>query len=92
MFICSCFQVTNFKAPYELEVARSMGGSLSGNPACSAISSPDAIKENFPLIQNYSSQTAAGIPGEQEVIEERENKVISYNHNIMSIVLAFEGL
>ena len=57
--------------PYELEMACDPRGSLAGNPACSAISSPDAIEENFPSIQNYSSQIPAGIPGgEQEVIEE----------------------
>lgn len=56
--------------PYELEMACTpSAGSLAGNRICSAISSSDALKENFPLIQNYSSKT--NVPGgEQEVIEE----------------------
>ena len=63
--------------PYELESACMPSGSLAGNPVCSAISSPSAIRENFPLVENYSSSTvqnrnsqgtAGG--GEQEVIEE----------------------
>ena len=57
--------------PYELESACTPpGGSLAGNPVCSAINTPAAIKENFPLIHNYSSNTANVPQGEQEVIEE----------------------
>jgi hypothetical protein len=61
--------------PYELESACTPpGGSLAGNPVCSAINTPAAIRENFPLIHNYSSNMAnvpANVPGgEQEVIEE----------------------
>jgi hypothetical protein len=59
---------------FELESACTPpGGSLAGNPVCSAISSPDAVKENFPLAQSYDNKTAKGqgIPGgEEEVIEE----------------------
>ena len=62
--------------PYELESACMLpGGSLAGNPVCSAISSPSAIKENFPLVKDYPGNAAldenAQPPlGEQEVIEE----------------------
>jgi hypothetical protein len=46
---------------------------LAGNPVCSAVSGPNAVKENFPLVQSYDNKTAdgQGIPGgEEEVIEE----------------------
>ena len=61
--------------PFELQSACTPpGGSLAGNPVCSAVSSPDAVKENFPMVQNYVNNTARdtnqpGV-GEQEVIEE----------------------
>src|ERR671918_246382 len=45
--------------PYELGSACTPpGGSLAGNPVCSAISSPDAVKESFPMVQNYVNNTA----------------------------------
>jgi hypothetical protein len=60
--------------PFELQSACTPpGGSLAGNPVCSAVSSSDAVKENFPLVQSYDNKTAhgQGIPGgEEEVIEE----------------------
>jgi hypothetical protein len=60
---------------FELESACAPpGGSLAGNPVCSAVSSADAVKENFPLVQSYNNKTAdgQGLPGggEEEVIEE----------------------
>jgi hypothetical protein len=57
--------------PFELKSACSPpGGSLAGNPVCSAVSSSGAIKENFPTVQNYVN-SGQGIPGgEQEIIEE----------------------
>ena len=59
---------------FELESAcASPGGSLAGNPICSAVSSPDAVKQNFPLVQSYDDKTADGQGvsggGEKEVIE-----------------------
>jgi hypothetical protein len=63
-------------SPYELESACTPpGGSLAGNPVCSAISSSSAIKENFPLVKDYPGnasldENAQPALGEQEVIEE----------------------
>jgi hypothetical protein len=60
--------------PFELQSACTPpGGSLAGKPLCSAVSSSDAVKENFPLVQSYDNKTVhgQGIPGgEEEVIEE----------------------
>jgi hypothetical protein len=57
--------------PYELESACTPpGGSLAGNPVCTAIHTPAAIRENFPLVNNYSSNTSNVPGGEQEVMEE----------------------
>jgi hypothetical protein len=60
---------------FELESACAPpGGSLAGDPVCSAVKSPNAVKENFPLIQNYSNGIARDTyqlgGGGQEVIEE----------------------
>jgi hypothetical protein len=59
--------------PFELKSACTPPrGSLAGNPVCSAVSNHSAIRENFPLIQDYANSTAQDqySPGEQEVIEE----------------------
>jgi hypothetical protein len=59
--------------PFELKSACTPPrGSLAGNPVCSAVSNHSALKENFPLIQDYANSTAQDLysRGEQEVIEE----------------------
>jgi hypothetical protein len=58
--------------PFELDSACTPpGGSLAGSPVCSAISSPSAVKENFPAVNSTASSDAYQQgAGEQEVIEE----------------------
>jgi hypothetical protein len=57
--------------PFELESACTPpGGSLAGSPVCSAVSSPSAVKENFPAVNSTASDAYQQEAGEQEIIEE----------------------